>query len=73
MMLKSMGIDVTQFQTMAANVMEKVTSIEATQARIELKLDLLTSVLKDGPGQMDSMNHVENESDHATEIVLTGA
>lgn len=72
MMLKSMGIDITQFQAMAANVMEKVTSIEASQARIELKLDLLTSVLKDG-GQMDSMNHVENESDHATEIVLTGA
>lgn len=63
MMLKSFGFDPEkikqQFQETAAQVMAKVDNIDARLARIEAKLD--------AGGNMDSMNHVENESQQGTD------
>lgn len=78
-MLKSFGIDPEaikqQFQQTAADVMQKVDAIQATQARIENKLDFVLGCLEKtipiAPGNMDSMNAIESEAEELQFSELT--
>jgi hypothetical protein len=71
-MTKVDNIEASQARVEAvqSKIATDVYDIETRQSSIELKLDLLISLLRehshiDGPGQMDAMQSVQSEPEHA--------